>query len=253
MRFVKYLRDHLGFSTVVGAATLDGYRRQIRDRVIAENNMNIQTALNNKDRQLYHNAISNEHLKSYVEASVGKIKEIDIYINSEIQKAQFIDLKLRTGSYQTGDTSQSLLQSYNYHISEINRLNTQKNVIKDDLVNHVSDFINKNDLSSYISELYDKYQNFLSTLTTDQIVIIFNLTGIYMLLITFINITILLIGDNLIERFNLEVKFPKLAKYILIKKKLNTNLLKIYILSFYVIILILVLSNLYMFFIKYFI
>lgn len=95
--------------------------------------------------------------------------------------------------------------------------------------------------------MINKYQEILSTLTTDLIVIVFNLIGLFLLISIITNIVILLLGNSLIDRFQLDIKFPKVSKYIKIKQELNKNYLILYFVSFYVMSFLIVISNIYMF------
>ena len=74
-----------------------------------------------------------------------------------------------------------------------------------------------------------------------------------MILTTLTSIVIVLIGDYLINKLNLEVRYPKLAKYIRLKEKLNKHYLIIYIVIFYIIVFLSIIGNIYMLFLKYFI
>jgi len=110
----------------------------------------------------------------------------------------------------------------------------------------------KSDLSELFNNFIDNYTAFLSTLSSEQMVIVFNLIGYSSLLITVTSITTLLIGDQLINSLKLEIRFPKLAKYIKLKQTLNKHYLRFYIVLFYIQLFLLISINIYMFFIEYF-
>jgi hypothetical protein len=73
-----------------------------------------------------------------------------------------------------------------------------------------------------------------------------------MLLMTLTSITTILIGDEIIKNFKLEIKYPKLAKYIKFKQTLNKYYLRIYIVLFYILLLLLISVNIFMFSLEYF-
>ena len=77
--------------------------------------------------------------------------------------------------------------------------------------------------------LTDSYRDYLSVLTSEQLVILLNLIGYVSLTMIMTSITILLIGDHLIKNFNLETKYPKLADYIKYKQTINRIYLSFYI------------------------
>jgi len=63
----------------------------------------------------------------------------------------------------------------------------------------------------------------------------------------FTTITFLLIGDQLINYFELESKYPKFAKYIHFKLTLRKYYLRFYIFSFYLTLIVLISVNIFMF------
>jgi hypothetical protein len=110
----------------------------------------------------------------------------------------------------------------------------------------------KSDLSELFNNLIDNIRYFLSSLSSEQLVIVFNISGYIILLITLTSITTLLIGDQLINLLKLEVKYPKLAKYIKLKQTLNKHYLRINIFLFYILLLIIISVNIFMFSFEYF-
>jgi hypothetical protein len=110
----------------------------------------------------------------------------------------------------------------------------------------------KSDLSGLFNNLIDNYKDFLSTLTSEQMVIVFNIIGYISLLITLTSITTLLLGDKIINILKLEIRYPKLAKYIKFKQTLNKYYLRFYIVLFYILILLLISVNIFMFSYEYF-
>ena len=110
-------------------------------------------------------------------------------------------------------------------------------IIKSDfseLFNHLTDFI-------------DWYREYISNCSPEQLVILFNLCGYSILFMLFTTITFLLIGDQLINYFELESKYPKLAKYIHFQLTLRKYYLRFYIVSFYLTLIVLISVNIFMF------
>ena len=109
----------------------------------------------------------------------------------------------------------------------------------------------KSDFSDLFNNFIDSYKEFLNTLTSEQMVIVFNLSGYTMLLSTLNSITIILLGDQIINWLKLDIKYPKLAKLIKFKQILNKHSLRFNIVLFYILILSLTSINLYMFLYDY--
>ncbi len=106
-------------------------------------------------------------------------------------------------------------------------------------------------MSELFNNFIDNISNFLSTLTSDQLVMVFNITGYTMLLSTLNTITIILLGDQIINWLKLEIKYPKLAKFIKFKQILNKHSLRFNIVLFYILILSLIAINVHMFLYDY--
>lgn len=64
----------------------------------------------------------------------------------------------------------------------------------------------KSDLSGPIKDFIESYQNFLSVLSADQIVAVFNLIILTSILMTLFSLSVLLVGDYLIDKLKLEIK-----------------------------------------------
>jgi hypothetical protein len=110
----------------------------------------------------------------------------------------------------------------------------------------------KSDLSELFNNFIDNYRDFLSTLSSEQMVIVFNIIGYFTLLMILTSITTLLIGDQLINILKLETKYPKIAKYIKFKQTLNKYYLRFYIVLFYILLFILISVNIFFFSYDYF-
>lgn len=110
--------------------------------------------------------------------------------------------------------------------------------------------ITKSDLSelfNHLTDFIDGYREYITTCSSEQLVILFNLCGYSLLFMLLNSITFLLIGDQLINYFELESKYPKLAKYIQFQLTLRKYSLRFYIVSFYLTLIGLISVNLFMF------
>jgi ASC-1-like (ASCH) protein len=168
----------------------------------------------------------------------SKINEISKEIvNNTDDQIELLNVKLKM--YK--ELYNKALENQNIAIKEIKSLGeiTDPNIVKSDL----SDFFNN---------LIKNYQEFLSSLSSEQMVIVFNIIGYILLLITLTSITTVLIGDQLIKILKLETKYPKLANYIKLKQTLNKYYLRFYIVLFYILLLLLISINIFMFSLEYF-
>jgi len=63
------------------------------------------------------------------------------------------------------------------------------------------------------------YIDILSTLTLEQLVPLTNLLGLTIITFSLVSITTVLFSDYLIKYFNIENKFPRIAKFVQIRRK----------------------------------
>ena len=120
-----------------------------------------------------------------------------------------------------------------------------------ELCKYINDNVKKSDTFDWFNDLIEKYQSFLNNLSLDQIVALFNIICEIMILMALTSICILLIGDFLINKFNLDTRYPRLSKYIRMKEKLNKYYLKYYIILLYIIVILCLCGNIYMFLLRY--
>jgi len=112
--------------------------------------------------------------------------------------------------------------------------------------------LDKADLSGPIKDFIESYQNFLNSLSLDQIVAVFNVLMIGSILLTMFSMSLLLVGDYLIDKFKLETRWPRFARFIRLKQKLNKHLLMYYITILFILCILGLSGNIFMFFSKYF-
>lgn len=108
----------------------------------------------------------------------------------------------------------------------------------------------KSDMSDIFNNFVENYKEFLTTISSEQKVILLNIICFIVLLFTLTNISTVLIGDSLIKLFKLETNYPKLANFIKIRKKINEGYLVFNIIIFYILIFFAIILNIYMFYLN---
>jgi hypothetical protein len=109
----------------------------------------------------------------------------------------------------------------NFSKNEYEKLNSKYAGEKSDLEKYL-DSIDKQGLACALdrfSDLIDSYKQFLETLTPDQTVALVNIFGYYMIFQTLISICFIIAGDIIIEKLNLESRYPRLSKFIKARAK----------------------------------
>jgi len=254
MKYLNIMKNYLA-PTVLGAITIDSWRRQVysHDKELLKlKNMNTEQ-LNGLQQQLQAEQSINSGCRVTLEASSPEIRLLESEISRVKSVLNNIDLQLNTKNFNIGENLETLNNKQKYYSEELNNLIIKKDENVNELLDKINSIVNKSDLSSYLSDMMEKYQSILSTLNLDQMVALFNIFGFFMVLVTIFNLSTVLIGDYLIDRLKLEDKFPKLSKYIKFKQTLNKGYLTFYYLILYIITITFILCNIYILLLRYFI
>lgn len=195
-----------------------------------------------------------DYLKKYVMPSVlFTISVLSYRRQDSIKNLQdqldSVNSKLSNNTFNVGQTKEFISTKQTYLNSELNKLNETKN----SSVKELQDIINNSDISSYLNDLLDLYRTFTNQLDLDQLVALFNIIGYATLLSTLFSLTTILIGDYLIDKLKLEIKYPKLARFIRLKQTLNKGYLIFHLTMSYIIVVVFIITNIYMILLKYFI
>ena len=73
--------------------------------------------------------------------------------------------------------------------------------------------------SSFLGDLFYFIKDFMSSLTIEQLLPIINLLGLIVITSFLISIAVNFYGDYLIKYFKIEEKYPRIAKYIQLRRK----------------------------------
>lgn len=214
--FTKY-----GVGLVLGAATLDGYRRQ----VLSDNTRKqlgtidkLKDELNSKERVLFDKEISIQ-------------KEIDsnkIRLNNMGEAKKEYEDKLK--KYQENKSD--------YNKSELDAANKKFNSAFENLKNF--------GIGDLFSNLYDNYVQYLSTLTPDKIVALFNIIMGTLTLSSFFTVMSIMLSEQIINKIQFLEKYPKILKALKLRNNINKGLNKFYLIMHLILVIITILGNLFM-------
>jgi hypothetical protein len=138
------------------------------------------------------------------------------------------------------DYINGLLQHhFDQTFAALNKSNSTLQDILEKIASSSSGSSSNNFVDSFNS-LLENYKSFLSTLNVEQLNAIVNFWGLIFLVACLISIAAIFYGDYLIKYFNLEVKYPRLAKFIQLRRKfqlfyLNLNFLAVLLMALYLI------------------
>jgi hypothetical protein len=224
MNLFKDLVKKYGLGMILGAATLDGYRRQvINDRT--NNTLDIIQ----KEREIISEASKAEFDKSIL----GHLN----YTKSQAALGR---------CQEAADDHKKAVERYNADPSEYNKNELDKAHSK---LNVSYDEIKKLDISDFFISLYDKYSEFLDTLTADKIVCLFNIIIDGLIFSSFISVLSIMLSENIINQMVFLEKYPRILKFLRLRNVINKKVSKFYLLMHFILIISGILGNIYMFFI----
>jgi hypothetical protein len=260
MKLLDVLKKYV-IPSVLTTISIDSYRRQVvgHSQELSKLELDKNEVIQQIQNKLWSDKVVNMEFKTKLEASSSRLTEVEENLKTFKNKLDVVNSKLSNNNFllplqgheqrTNGETKEFLVTNQKYLNNELNKLEEAKN----SSVKELQDIINNSDISSYISDFLDKYRNFVDLLNLDQLVALINIFGYIMILFTLFSITVVLIGDYLIDNFKLEIRFPKLSKLIRIKQTLNKHSLFFNIIIFYIIVIIFIIINIYILLLKYFI
>jgi hypothetical protein len=250
MKLLDVLKKYI-IPSVLTTISIDSYRRQLvaHSQELDKLELNKNEVIQQIQNDLWSDKIINSEFKTKLEASSGRLTEVEDTLKSLKNKLDLINYKISNNEFTTGETKEFLITNKKYLCNELNKLEETKN----SSIKELQDIINNSDISTYISDFLDSYRNFMDLLDSDQLVALINIFGHIMILFTLFSISVVLIGDYLVDNLKLEMRFPKLAKLIRIKQTINKHSLFFNIIIFYIITISFIIINIYMILLKYFV
>src|ERR1700730_5937599 len=224
MKLFTDLVKRYGIGIVLGAATLDGYRRQLmneRANNILEVIQKERNSLSEERQKVYDTVIENVSKETRNKDVIGRYKEVADELQKSIDK------------YEENPTD--------YNKNEKNRLIKKL----DDSYNEIQ----KLDISEIFISLYNKYIEYLLSLSSDKIVCLFNIIIDGLLLSSFISVLSLMLSENIINKISFLDKYPRILNLLKLRNNINKQISKFYLFMHLTIIVIGIISNIFMFFI----
>lgn len=224
MKLFTELVKKYGLGLVLGAATLDGYRRTVlndRNNKVLDKIIEAQSNLQESERTAYNSKI--------------------------IEQAKEAKNKASLDNYKTqADEYQKSVNEYNNSPTDINK---NKMDISKEKLDKASDEINKLDMGEIFTNIYNKYNEYLDSLTPDKIVCLFNMILDGLIFSSFLSVLSIMLSENIINRIKFLENYPKLFKLLQLRNNINKKVSKIYLWIHVIVISLAFLGNVYMFFI----
>jgi len=109
--------------------------------------------------------------------------------------------------------------------------------------------VTKLDISEIFNSLYNKYSEYLDSLTPDKIVCLFNIIIEGLILTSFVSVLSFMLSENIINKIGFLEKYPRILKLLKLRNNINKKVSKFYLLMHLILIVLGLLGNIYMFFI----
>lgn len=212
-------------SGAVAYVTLDSYVRSIKDNRILDRYL-IEKAKNEKlSAELHAKSRINDKLE------IADLKfnhyedKLKINCNSvthELQRIKDINSKLKENNLSHSDISQ-LNNDLAHHTSNVTNEISDSNKILSEIKTIVDQLINSGSGSStnnkFISEYKLELDNYLASLTTEELGALGHISVSLFILFCLFSIIVIYYSEFLIIKLKIEEKYPKLAKFIQLRRK----------------------------------
>jgi hypothetical protein len=214
------------FTGGVGLLTVDGYVRNFKDKKLLERynfELDRNRMLEEKLNTMMENQITQEETKvKVIDALVSRKESLDVVREDVKSMTELKDNLTKTIEDDTRENLISMLSQNLNNISEkIGKSNDKLSEVIDMLFNSGSgsgsktNFLFVDEITKFIS----MYQDYLSTLTLVQTGALVHIILSLFIFFCLFSIIGIFYGETLIRYFNLEEKYPKLARFIQLRRK----------------------------------
>nr|AQU12787.1 helix-rich mycoplasma protein [Thelephora ganbajun] len=197
--------------------TLRGNKTSVLEEQINKHETKYQE-LNNKYTSLLENNLNKlETEREIIEESNNLKKDVEV-LEQKLRNSVEIKRELQTKySESSGDTSiNEKIQEVVNTDEEIHNMYESVNNKFDSFINKINTLLNNSDNKS---QYFDSLQSFFDGLNYEQNLAIVHISGSMFILFSLISIISIFYGEKLIIFFDLENRFPKIAKFIQIRRK----------------------------------
>ena len=147
--------------------------------------------------------VASKTLENKVSIATANLEESTNDLSKYSNEITKINTKIQNGEL-TLENAKSHLEYYQHMCTQAFQKQTEEvKELKNLSTSNEIDIL-KSNLSEYLFNLIDFLKDYISLLTSEQLVILFNLSGYLLLFMIFTTITILLIGNDLINYYELE-------------------------------------------------
>lgn len=204
MKLFRELVKKYGVGTVLGAASLDGYRRSVfndRNNKILDKITEAESKLQEAERLAYQRLITEQAAEAKNVAILDKYKE-------------------------SADEYQKTSADYSKNATSVNQSRMEEAKKK---LDKAYEEISKSNIGEFITDLYNKYNEFLDSLTPDKIVCLFNIILDGLIFSSFLSVLSIMLSENIINKIKFLENYPRLFKLLKLRNNINKKVSKIYL------------------------
>lgn len=158
------------------------------------------------------NKLENE--REILEESNNLRKDVEV-LEQKLRNSVEIKRELQNNYSENSDGIRDKIDEVINKDVEIHQLYESVNSKFDSFINKINTLLNNDNKSQYL----DSLQSFFDGLNYGQNLAIIHISGSIFILFSLINIISIFYGEMLIKLFDLENRFPKIAKFIQIRRK----------------------------------
>ena len=240
--FLELIKKNIVASTLT-AITIDQWRMS---KIDFQNRKAQELELNSKLDMANKNVAK-------LESKIQRVEFENTLLTNKIQKyeseASDITTKLTSYSERIADLenkgqSPTLTDSTrNEIVKEYNNIKSKQSIELDNLDNNLVKVESEvetllkpseSNIFSFVCKLKESYVEFIQQLTLEELAIITNLMGLFMIFFSLLSITTIMFGEYLVNYFKLDSKIPRLSKYILLRSQINKIALVYYFIYLYI-------------------
>lgn len=190
------------------------------------------------------------NLYNFLEARQLRLAELHASKDNNFRDISSLKDKIINNRYNPGESRDWIEKLVQLREAEIKRIDNQI-ALEDYAVKQRIEESDQQGVFDWFNSIVDQFRLFLDTLTQDQLAILFNLFGYFMIFQSIFSISLILLGELLIQKLELEKRYPRVSNFIRIRAKLKKVSLWIHVTLLFVILFILVGVNILMFFYSY--
>lgn len=206
------------FTIVSSTVSMIGFGLSFQDTKLKDKFVKLQERneiLEKQINELKIDELKNEIVKTKIEYYRTSLEESQNKIMTEVETIQNLEVKT--------NEQKEVLSS---HLDNLTNENEKMQNMMTEIIKYFKDisnskFVNNNNIIDFFTDYVNNFNKFLSTLSFEQYGAVAHLSSAICMLVFLISIISILFGDQFINYFKLEERFPKLAIILKLRTKLN--------------------------------